>query len=157
MREVEDSLARATLEKDVEALVTDLGLEFVGLEFQAGRSSGVLRIYIDQPDTGVTVDDCARVSRELSGLLDVEDPIPGQYTLEVSSPGLDRPLFRPGHYQTFIGAEIKLVLSQPLDGRRRFRGVIEAVEGAQVHLRFEGKELVFDVAEVESARIIPEF
>ena len=150
-------MTQGALEQSVEDVVVDLGYEFVGLEFHPGRSSGLLRVYIDHSENGVNVDDCAKVSRELGGLLDVEDPIPGHYTLEVSSPGLDRPLFRADHYARFQGAEIKLVLSQPVDGRRRFRGVIAAVEGDQIHLSFEGEELVFGVDEVESARLVPQF
>ena len=88
-------------------LVSDLGLEFVGLEFSPGHGGSRLRVFIDAPGQAVTIDDCERVSREISALLDVNDPIQGRYTLEVSSPGIDRPLFTIEHFRRFIGSEVK--------------------------------------------------
>ena len=109
----------AELRKLLEPAVSALGFELVGVEFVSGRR-GLLRLYIDSED-GVTIDDCQAVSHQVSGLLDVEDPIQGQYSLEVSSPGLDRPLFRAADFERFAGHEVSLRLVAPVEGRRKFR------------------------------------
>ena len=126
--------------------LAELGLECVGVEWSAGEG-GVLRVYIDtlaQADgdaaaQGVGVDDCEAASREISALLDVDDPIPGRYTLEVSSPGLERPLFNAAQFARFIGSEAKVTLKLPRDGRRRLRGKIAAVAGQRITLDVDGK------------------
>ncbi len=107
----------------LQPLVEQLGYEFVGLEYLNNPKQSVLRIYIDGED-GVGLEDCETVSREVAALLDVEDPIKGHYNLEVSSPGLDRPLFTPEQYARFAGEEAQLSLFAPMDGRRKFKGVI---------------------------------
>lgn len=146
---------------DLEALfgptLEAMGYELVGVEYQGGGRGGLLRLYIDA-EQGITLDDCARVSHQVSGLLDVEDPLPGQYRLEVSSPGLDRPLFRLEHYARFIGQKVRLRLREPRGERRKFEGVIERVEDSQVVIRREEEpvELVLDVADIDKANLVPQ-
>lgn len=130
-----------TLEDRLEALlrpaIEPLGYELAGIEFHPS-ASGMLRVYIDSPD-GVTIDDCAKASRQVSSVLDVEDPIPGAFTLEVSSPGVFRPLFNAGDYERFAGERVKVTLAQELDGRRRYRGVLLGIEGDNVLIQ-DGQE-----------------
>ncbi len=104
-------------------LLLNLGYELVDLDFGQGEDSALLRLYIDR-EGGVNLDDCTHVSRMLGALLDVEDPIPGRYNLEISSPGLNRRLSRPKDFQTRLGETIKVTLLKPLNGRRRFKGVL---------------------------------
>ncbi len=149
------------MQADLESLVRDTveskGYEFVGVEMLSRAKAGVLlRVYIDS-ENGVNVDDCASVSRQLSAVLDVEDPISGRYSLEVSSPGLDRPLFEKAHFERFAGHRIKLVLSAPLEGQRNFKGVLRGVENDEVVVDLEVEQLVVPLADVISARLIPEF
>jgi ribosome maturation factor RimP len=103
------------------------------------------------------VDDCAAVSHQLSGVLDVEDPLPGHYDLEVSSPGLDRPLFTPEHFQRFAGRRVRLKLEGKIEGRRNFEGVLNGLGDGAVRLEVGGEMREFDLAMVESARLVPEF
>ncbi len=145
----------AELETLVRETVESMCYEFVGLELLA-RAGTLLRVYIDK-EGGVGIDDCARVSRQLSAVLDVEDPIAGRYSLEVSSPGLDRPLFEKAHFERFAGHRIKLVLVAPLDGQRRYKGVLRGVENDEVVLDLEDEQLVVPLADIASARLIPEF
>lgn len=138
----------------VEPVVAGLGFELVGVEFDAHQR--VLRVYIDR-EGGVVVDDCSRVSHQLSGLLDVEDPIPGNYHLEISSPGMDRPLFTPAHFERFKGALARVQLARPIDGRRRFKARLLGVAGDNVLLA-DGEarfEIPFD--SIDRARLVPEF
>jgi len=116
-----------TLREFIEPVVTALGLELWGLEFNSAGRNSTLRIYIDGPD-GVSVDDCARVSHQVSGILDVEDPIPEQYMLEVSSPGMDRPLYTLEQFQAYAGHQVQLRLRMPFEGRRKFKGLLNGVE-----------------------------
>jgi ribosome maturation factor RimP len=105
----------------------------------------------------VGIEDCESASRELSALLDVEDPIPGHYVLEVSSPGIDRPLFTAAQFAKVDGQEVKVLLKAPLEGRRRLRGKLVSVEGGHIVLEAEGKTFEFDHALVESARVVPDW
>jgi ribosome maturation factor RimP len=145
-------------ERELEALfaptVKALGLELWGLEYFSRGNRSLLRIYIEGPD-GVTVDDCERVSKQISGLLDVEDPIQSQYTLEVSSPGFDRPLFKAEHYRRFVGSIVDVRLNFPFDGRRRFVGQLTALEDDEVAVRIEDEEYVLPLENVQRARIVP--
>ena len=143
------------------ALVTDivqptveaLGLELWGVEhIQQGRYS-VLRIFIDSEET-VNLTDCERASRQISALLDVEEPISGEYTLEVSSPVLERPLFKLDQFAQFIGDQVKIKTKGPLEGRRKFTGVIECVSEETVSLNVEGKILKLEHTEIEKASIV---
>ncbi|MDF1677864.1 MAG: ribosome maturation factor RimP [Legionellaceae bacterium] len=119
------------IQQDIEQLVRpsieDMGIEFWGIEYQRQGHSGTLRIYIDKPE-GVVLDDCERVSRQVSALLDVNDPIQGQYQLEISSPGMPRPLFYPEQYARYLGDEVQIRLNVPMDGRRNIVGIIKAVQ-----------------------------
>lgn len=145
----------AELRKLIEPAVTALGFELVGVEFIHGKS-GLLRVYIDHED-GIGVDDCKSVSYQVSGLLDVEDPIRGQYTLEVSSPGLDRPLFQARDYERFVGHEVKLRLSVPVGGRRRFKGTLVGLRDEQVVVKMDDEELVVPLHEIDQARLVPDY
>ena len=126
----------------------------MGSEFDGHQRT--LRIYIDSPD-GIGVDDCSKVSYQVSGVLDVEDPIPGRYQLEVSSPGLDRPLFALSHFERFIGSLVKLQLSRALEGRRRFKARITGVEGQDVVLEDETGVFKIPYDLMDKARLVPEF
>ena len=143
---------QALIEPSLEAM----GYELVGVQHRAGAGRGLLRIYIDC-EQGVTVDDCERVSHQVSGILDVEDPLPGQYTLEVSSPGLDRPLFRDSDYQRFAGAVARIRLKRSWEGRRRFEGVLGGLRDGCVLLAEEGGEFSIPLELVESARLKPDY
>jgi ribosome maturation factor RimP len=134
-----------------------MGYELVGVEyFQRGTGGAVLRVYIDSAD-GITLDDCTAVSHQFGGVLDVEDPIQGHYDLEVSSPGLDRPLFGAEHYVRFRGKRVKIKLAAKLEGRRNFEGVLGDVSGENLSLEVDGKICVLPLAMIESARLVPEF
>ena len=113
----------------INPVVADLGLECLGIEYAPSRGNSLLRIYIDHLERPITIEDCEAVSRELSAQFDVNDPIAGRYTLEVSSPGLDRPLFTPAQFARFIGEKAKIALNLPVEGRRRLQGAIRAVDG----------------------------
>ncbi|HEX7045699.1 MAG TPA: ribosome maturation factor RimP [Burkholderiales bacterium] len=151
MRGVAPAL-RGRLESGVQAL----GFELVDVELTGGRQHQTLRVYIDGP-RGVTVDDCADVSRQLSAILDVEDPFPGSYTLEVSSPGLDRPLVTPADFRRFQGAMIKVRMLQPVGGRRNFTGrLVDATEDAAV-VEVDGERFRLSYQAIERARLVPQF
>lgn len=136
----------------IEPLIGRLGYELVDLEHSAGRGSGVVRLYIDRPE-GVGIEDCERVSREVSALLDVEDPIPTAYTLEVSSPGFDRALRTRAHFERFVGSRVFVELSAPRDGRRRYTGTLQAVDDTGVWLLVDGQRVAVSFAEVGQARL----
>lgn len=146
--------------------IESLGLELLGVEYLPSSGSAVLRLYIDVQDDGtgrhVGIEDCEAVSREVSAQLDVEDPISSNYTLEVSSPGVDRPLFGSAQFARFVGEQAKVTLKLPQDGRRRFQGRILKVEGETVHVEVEGagglmQEVAFGVGNVEKARLVPDW
>lgn len=144
------------LTKLLQPLVEDLGYEFVGLDYGSDPNNAVLVIYIDQ-EAGVKVEDCEKVSREVAALLDVEDPIPGHYNLEVSSPGLDRPLFTPDQYERFTGEVVRVSLFAPQDGRRKFKGTILGTEGDQVKLELDGSEVLLEMNNIAKARLVPDY
>ena len=131
------------IEQDIEQLmrpsIQDLGIELWGVEYQKQGRSGLLRIYIDKPE-GVVLEDCERVSRQVSALLDVHDPIPGQYQLEISSPGMPRPLFYPQQYARYVGEKVEVRLNVPMNSRRKIAGVIKAVEADALVLMEEENE-----------------
>lgn len=155
--------------------LAELDLCCLGVEFLPGQGNGTLRVYVDLSDVavaaaaddegsapegmpqGVSIDQCESASREISALLDVDDPIPGHYVLEVSSPGIDRPLFTAQQFHRAIGQEVKLLFTVPLDGRRRLRGKVVHVDGEQISLEAEGKTWLFDHALVETARVMPDW
>ncbi|MCW8127775.1 ribosome maturation factor RimP [Microbulbifer halophilus] len=148
---------REQLEELLAPVVESLGCELWGVEYQTHGRNALLRIYIDSED-GVAVEDCEKVSRQASAVLDVEDPISGRYTLEVSSPGLDRPLYKLNQYERFVGAQIEVRLRMPLDGQRKWRGLLAGVEGEEVVLRVDGEnEYLLPVDSIERAKVIPQF
>ena len=136
--------------------VAALGLELLGVEFAPTGNSALLRLYIDAPERNVAIEDCEAVSREVSAVLDVEDPIASQYTLEVSSPGIDRPLFTPAQFARFAGEQARVTLRVPVDGRRRFQARIAGVEGDDVLLAHEAGDMRVAHANIEKARIVPD-
>ena len=138
----------------LEPVVTGLGYELVGVELAQGAGGSVLRVYIDSEE-GITLDDCARVSHQVSGVLEVEDPVPGHYTLEVSSPGLDRPLFTPAHYERFTGEIVRLQLSRPLNGRRKFKGRLAAASDREIVLEQDGETVHIPFDCIERGRLVP--
>ncbi|KAA1447069.1 ribosome maturation factor RimP, partial [Escherichia coli] len=125
------------------------------LEFIRARVS-TLRIYIDS-ENGITVDDCADVSHQVSAVLDVEDPISVLYNLEISSPGLERPLFTTEHYQRFIGEEVSLVLRIAMQNRRKWLGIIKTVDGEMITVTVDGKDEVFALSNIQKANLVPHF
>lgn len=138
----------------IEPVVIGMGYELVGVEFDSRQR--ILRVYIDS-EAGILIDDCSQVSHQLSGMLDVEDPIPGEYQLEVSSPGMDRPLFTLAQFERFKGSLARVQLHRPLEGRRKFKALIVGVEGDTLQLQ-EG-EAVFAIPfdSIDKARLVPEF
>ncbi|MCG3730019.1 ribosome maturation factor RimP [Vibrio cincinnatiensis] len=140
----------------LEAPVVASGYELVGLEFVRAGEHSTLRIYIDH-ENGITVDDCAEVSHQVSAVLDVEDPITVAYNLEVSSPGLERPLFKAAHYEQFIGHEVSIVLKMAVGNRRKWKGQIHATEGETIHIMVDGQEEHFALSNIAKANLIPKF
>lgn len=146
---------------DIEGLLTEavtpLGYELLGVELNLSRGSGLVRVYIDHPERAITVDDCEAASHEISAALDLHDPISGRYRLEVSSPGLDRPLFKPAHYQRFIGERIKLSTMLPIGGRRRFTGVLLQADANGIELQTDANSERLSYPMIEKARLVPDF
>ncbi|GLT18492.1 ribosome maturation factor RimP [Vibrio zhanjiangensis] len=140
----------------LEAPVVALGYELVGLEFIRAGEHSTLRIFIDH-ENGITVDDCAEVSRQVSAVMDVEDPITVAYNLEVSSPGLERPLFKAEHYEQFIGHEVSIVLKMAVGNRRKWKGIIQSVDGETVAVNIDGNEEEFALSNISKANLIPKF
>ncbi|MBI3562236.1 MAG: ribosome maturation factor RimP [Gammaproteobacteria bacterium] len=141
----------------LEPTVESLGCELVGVEFTGQGAHSRLRLFIDKP-AGITLQDCEQVSRQASALLDVEDPIQGHYALEVSSPGLDRPLFKLADYNRFVGQQVKLRLHQAHAGQRNFKGRIAAVLATNIELTTEeGVAIVLAYSNIEKANLIPDF
>jgi len=153
----------------LEPLLSTLGFELVDLEFAAGRGHSQLRVFIDR-SAGVGLDDCEQCSREIGALLDVHDPIPSAYTLEVSSPGLDRVLRTAGHFERFIGSRVALELLVPREGRRRYSGVLRAVHAsaagpgagpgasvASLDIEVDGVVVTVRGVEIAHARLVPEW
>ena len=137
----------------IEPLLGQLGYELVELEHSSGRGSAVVRLFIDGPE-GVGLADCERVSREVSALLDVEDPIPTAYTLEVSSPGFDRVLRTRAHFERFVGERVHVELASPREGRRRYTGTLRAVDERGITLEVDGQSVVVAFAEIGKARLV---
>lgn len=142
--------------------VASLGLELLGVEYLPAPGGAVLRLYIDVPGgegegRTVGIDDCESVSREVSAQLDVADPISGNYTLEVSSPGVDRPLFTPAQFARFLGENAKVGLKLPQDGRRRLQGRIAAVEGDTVTFEVDGQPFAVAFGNIDRARLVPDW
>jgi len=143
--------------ESIEPPVTALGYELVGVEYLPQGKHSILRVYIDQAD-GIRVEDCQQVSRQISGVLDVEDPISGQFSLEVSSPGTDRPLFKAEHYERFSGEKAEIRLRTPRQGQRKFTGRLAGVENDCVLLDMEnGDQVDLPINDIERAHLKPEW
>jgi len=136
-------------------VVEAMGYEFWGLDYIQGRGA-VLRIFIDHKN-GISVDDCAAVSHQVSGVLDVEDPISGEYNLEVSSPGMDRPLFTLEQFERYIGDEVQLKLLAPVAGKRKLKALLEAVDGEELVVKAGAEVLRVPFAQVDRASLVPTF
>jgi ribosome maturation factor RimP len=134
--------------------IESLGFELWGLELVSPHRRPTLRLYIER-ESGVSVDDCAEVSRHVSGVMDVEDPINGEYTLEVSSPGIDRLLFRREQYAAYIGEPIEIRLRMPFEGRRKFRGWLMGLEEDDVVVRVDDHDYLLPLRSVDRARVEP--
>lgn len=162
----------------IEPVVNGLGYELVLLEYAPSRRMGTLRLYIDflpekapvdsasareitagvRAPEGIQIEDCERVSREVAATLDVEDPIPSAYRLEVSSPGLDRPLVTPDHFQRFAGEKVRIEMMVPVGGQKRFRGILRGTDGRVVMLETEtAQQVSLPLADIERARVIPDY
>lgn len=135
--------------------IEGLDFELVGIEHLPMGKHTVLRIYIDSPE-GITVDDCSRVSHQVSGVLEVEEPINGAFTLEVSSPGIDRPLFSRAHFEKFVGSKVKLKLHHAVEGKRKIVGLIEQVEGDDITIKELDTETSYqlEIDDIDKANII---
>ena len=144
----------ATLTELIEPAIEQLGYELADLELKLGGRDGVVRVFIDKPE-GVELTDCAIVSRQLSAILDVEDPLPGHYTLEVSSPGLDRRLTKPEHFRRFAGETVKVKLRFPIDGRRNFHGALRTADDEKIEVEVDGESYSLQMDTIESARLVP--
>ncbi len=136
----------------IEPVLVRLGYELVELEYAAGRSQAVVRLFIDAP-AGISVDDCERVSRDVAALLDVDDPIPTAYTLEVSSPGFDRVLRIPAHFERFVGERVFVELKAPRAGRKRYTGLLQVVTATGIELEVDKQKVVVPFEEIGKARL----
>jgi ribosome maturation factor RimP len=137
----------------INTTVTGLGYELWGYEYRPQQESALLRVFIDAED-GITVDDCGRVSNQLSAALDVEDLIPVAYILEVSSPGLDRVLFIPAHYARYIGQQIKVRTRLPVEKRRNFVGNLLDVNDDHISMHVEGKDYEIPYDLIDRGRLV---
>ncbi|MDZ7851857.1 MAG: ribosome maturation factor RimP [Halomonas sp.] len=146
----------AALHALIEPVVSAMGFELWGIDHLSQGKHSRLVIYIDHPD-GVSVDDCADISRQVSAVLDVEDPVPGEYRLEVSSPGMDRPLFTLEQFERYAGHVVAMKLRLPFDGRRKFQGLLAGVESDEVLLQIDGEEYCFPIEGIDQARVVPQF
>ena len=138
----------------LEPVVTALGYEMLGIEYFKQKDSSMLRLYIDN-DAGFTIDDCTRVNHQVIGVLDVHDPIKEKYLLEISSPGLDRPLFTLEQFKRYPGQEVKMKLREKLDGHRMIRGVIKAVEEKAVIVSDDGVDYLIPADVIDLAHLVP--
>jgi len=133
-----------------------LGYEFLGIEYVGQGAHSVLRIYIDHED-GISVEDCTKVSHQASGILEVEDPISSQYTLEVSSPGMDRPLFTLPHFEKVVDKEISIRCHVGVDGRRKFKGVMSKVNAQILEITVDNQTYQVDFQDIDKANLVAVF
>ena len=139
----------------LEPVAAGLGYELIEIEFSSAGRNSVLRVYVDRTDgAGVGIEDCERVSRAIGALLEAEDPIGHEYALEVSSPGFDRPLRTAAHFARFAGSEARIELVAPIEGRRRFRGLLGAVEDGNVTIEVDRREWKLPLAGISKARLV---
>ncbi|KGJ89989.1 ribosome maturation factor RimP [Colwellia psychrerythraea] len=136
--------------------VEETGKTLRGIEYISAGNNSVLRLFIDHED-GINVDDCAEVSRQVGAILDVEDPISSEYNLEVSSPGVDCPLFELAHFQEVIGETINVKLSMPLNGRRKFKGPLVAIENNNLIVEVDSIDYELAIGNVDKANLVAKF
>ncbi len=146
---------RKVLLELLEPEVEQLGFELAYIEALFDSRPGILRLFIDK-EAGITLDDCAAVSRQVSAVLDVEDPIPGDYNLEVSSPGMNRQLVKPEHFEKFVGQQVKIKLKRALNERRNFKAKLLGLEAEQILLEEEKQRFKIPLQEIDTARLVPE-
>ncbi len=147
--------ATARIEELIAPTLEGMGYALVRVQLSGGKGTPRLQVMAERADgAAMTVEDCAGISRAISPILDVEDPISGTYTLEVSSPGIDRPLVKPADFDRFAGFEAKLESARPVDGRRRFRGRLKGVEDGAVRIETEGTDYKVPFADVQKARLV---
>ncbi len=142
------------LEKLLEPTIDRLGYELSDLEVKLGGKGGVIRIFIDHPE-GIGIDDCEKVSQAISALLDVEDPVPGHFDLEVSSPGWNRKLTKVKHFQRFTGETVKVEMRFPIAGRKRFRGTLLSSDDENIVVDVDGVSHTLPMATIDTARLVP--
>jgi ribosome maturation factor RimP len=135
-------------------VVAGMGYELWEIEYAPRAGGGLLRLYIDSPD-GISLDDCEKVSRAVSAVLDEADPIPNEYTLEVSSPGMDRVLRTRAHFERFAGERVKLEMIQLINGRKRFQGRLKQVGESEITLETDGGEVSLPIEDIHRARLVP--
>jgi ribosome maturation factor RimP len=138
----------------LEPTIEQLGYELADLELKLAGRDSLIRVFIDKPE-GVGLEDCETVSRQVSAVLDVEDPVPGHYVLEVSSPGLDRKLTKPAHYRRYVGDDIRVQLRFPIEGRRKFRGRLAAASDETIQIEVDGQLHELPIATIDTARLVP--
>ncbi|MEA2120030.1 ribosome maturation factor RimP [Halovibrio sp. HP20-50] len=146
----------AALHALIEPIVASMGFELWGIDHLSQGKNSRLVIYIER-ESGVSVEDCADISRQVSAVMDVEDPIAGEYRLEVSSPGMARPLYSLDQFTRFQGHHVALKLRTAFDGRRKYQGLLVGVEGDEVLLQMDGEEYCFPIESIDSAHIVPQF
>lgn len=144
------------LESFVAKAVEVTGFDLWGIEFVRAGKHSILRVFIEHED-GITVDNCAEVSRQVSAILDVEDPITDEYTLEVSSPGLDRLLFKLDHFVAYTDHQVNIKTRMPIDGRRKFKGLLKGIEGESIVIEVDREEYVVPIKNIDKAQVVPQF
>lgn len=144
------------LQEMLAPVVESLDYDFWGLEYVSQGKHSILRVFIDH-ENGIQVDDCAKVSRQLSAVLDVEDPISSEYNLEVSSPGMDRPLFTLEQFEKYVGQVVSVKLRFPFEGRRKFMGRLNGVEGSDVVVQVDNHEYCLPIDSIDKANVEPQF
>jgi len=150
------SVTANELQQLLEPTIEGMGYECVGIEVHAYQGKLLIRVYADG-EKGITVGELQQISHQLSGLLEVQNAIPQAYHLEVSSPGLDRLLFKKAHYERFVGHRIKLTTRLPVDGRRNYTGQLVAVEGLQIIIMVDNEQITLSFDNIEKARVVPEW
>ena len=151
------AVAESKLKQFLQPIVEALGCQLWGVDLQSGARTKLLRVYIDKDDGLVGIEDCERVSRQAGSVLDVEDAIKGEYILEVSSPGMDRPLYELGQYEKYVGEDISVRLRFPYEGRRNFKGRLTGIDGDEIILVVTDHEFLFPVEGIEKANVVPRF
>jgi ribosome maturation factor RimP len=152
------SMLRDTLAGLLQPVVEGLGYELWELEYAGGRGNPVLRVYIDTgAEAGITVEDCERVSRAVSDVLDAEDPLPGNYTLEVSSPGIERPLRTARHFAPYQGETVYVEMADAVDARRRFKGRLLAADATTIEVEVDGRTYRLPIAGIRRAHLAPDY